>query len=387
MMLALATIYVLPYLRYTFYIPLQEAMNLVGENKKYGMLTSIYGIANFLLYIPGGWMADRFDPKKLMVFSMVSTGALGLWLSTWPGYTTLLLIYALFGITTVLTFWSASIKCINVISASDEQGSMFGGLEAGRGIVTLLVTTVFLGVYAVFQADSAKAMSAIVITCSLVMILVGVALAFLMPKTSAEGVTNTNIKDSLRAMGKAFKMPITYILAGMLFCAQICTQIGSYYAPYLKESCDMGVMLATVFTNYRTVFWAGLVAIVCYATLTLMPASAALIWPLLILMVIATTCNNVFRSLYYAVIDEVGTQKNIVGSVIGVASLIGFLPDAFFGTLCGSMLDTYGQDGYKRIYFAGILAVALGLTCAALGNRATQKYRNRLAAETTEKDA
>lgn len=76
MMLALATIYVLPYLRYTFYIPLQEAMNLVGENKKYGMLTSIYGIANFLLYIPGGWMADRFDPKKLMVFSMVSTGAL-----------------------------------------------------------------------------------------------------------------------------------------------------------------------------------------------------------------------------------------------------------------------------------------------------------------------
>lgn len=64
-------------------------MNLVGENKKYGMLTSIYGIANFLLYIPGGWMADRFDPKKLMVFSMVSTGALGLWLSTWPGYTTL----------------------------------------------------------------------------------------------------------------------------------------------------------------------------------------------------------------------------------------------------------------------------------------------------------
>ena len=97
------------------------------------------------------------------------------------------------------------------------------------------------------------------------MILVGVALAFLMPKTSAEGVTNTNIKDSLRAMGKAFKMPITYILAGMLFCAQICTQIGSYYAPYLKESCDMGVMLATVFTNYRTVFCGvigGVVAII-----------------------------------------------------------------------------------------------------------------------------
>ena len=82
MMLALSTIYILPYLRYSFYIPLQEAMGLVGQNEKYGTLTSIYGIANFLLYIPGGWIADRFDPKKLMVFSMVSTGALGLWLAT-----------------------------------------------------------------------------------------------------------------------------------------------------------------------------------------------------------------------------------------------------------------------------------------------------------------
>jgi Arabinose efflux permease len=408
MMLALSTIYILPYLRYSFYIPLQEAMGLVGQNEKYGTLTSIYGIANFLLYIPGGWIADRFDPKKLMVFSMVSTGALGLWLATWPGYTTLLVIYALLGVTTVLTFWSASIKCINVISASDEQGSMFSGLEAGRGVVSLLVTTMFLAIYAMFQADSTKSMSAVVISCSAVMILVGIALAFLMPKTEAAGVTNTNIKDSLLAMGKAFKMPVTYILAGMLFCAQMCTQVGSYYAPYLTEGCGMDVMPSTVFANYRTVLcgvvggviaiilskkagrsarviiWAGLVAAVMYAVLTLAPASAALVWPLVIIMVIATTCNNVFRSLYYAVIDEVGTQKNIVGSVIGVASLIGFLPDAFFGTVCGSMIDNYGLDGYKRIFFAGILAVTLGLVCAFLGNRATTKYRDSLPAETAE---
>lgn len=409
MMLALSTIYILPYLRYSFYIPLQEAMGLVGQNEKYGTLTSIYGIANFLLYIPGGWIADRFDPKKLMVFSMVSTGALGLWLSTWPGYTALLMIYALLGVTTVLTFWSASIKCINVISASDEQGSMFGGLEAGRGVVSLLVTTLFLAIYAMFRDNSTKSMSAVVISCSVVMILVGAALAFLMPKTGSDGVTNTNIKDSLHAMGKAFKMPVTYILAGMLFCAQMCTQVGSYYAPYLKEGCGMDVMPATIFANYRTVIcgvvggviaiilakkvgrsakviiWAGLVAIVMYAILTLAPSGSAVVWLLVVIMIIATTCNNVFRSLYYAVIDEVGTQKNVVGSVIGVASLIGFLPDAFFGTVCGSMLDSYGLDGYKRIFFTGILAVTLGLICAFLGNRATTKYRSSLPAGETEK--
>lgn len=402
MMLSSATIYILPFLRYSFHIPLQEAMDLVEENSKFGALTSMYGITNILLYIPGGWMADRFDPKKLLVFSMISTGILGFWLSTWPSYPVLLLIHALFGVTTVLTFWSASIKCINVISASDEQGSMFGGLEAGRCIVSLIVTTIFLGIYAWLQEDSSKAMSGVVICCSSIMILVGIALAYLMPQTNTSGDTNTTLKESFNAMGKAFKMPITYILAGLLFCAQMCSQVGSYYSPYLKDGFNIGVMTVTIFSNYRTIFcgfvggiisiyfakkvgrsarvivYAGVCAIIINAILFFASNSTALVWPMVIIMIMSTVCNNIFRSLDYAVIDESGTQKNVVGSVIGVASLIGFLPDAFSGSLCGFILDNYGFDGYKGIFFMGILAVMLGLICAILGDRETTKYRNSI---------
>ena len=49
MMLSLNTIYVLPYLMYTYYTPLQEAMGLVGQDANYGMLLNVYGIANILL--------------------------------------------------------------------------------------------------------------------------------------------------------------------------------------------------------------------------------------------------------------------------------------------------------------------------------------------------
>ena len=128
MMLSLTTIYILPYLRYTYYTPLQEAMRLVGDNTRYGSLISVYGIANVILYLPGGWIADKFDPKKLLVFSMISTGGLGLWMATWPSYNILLLIHILFAFTTVLTFWSSSIKCVNIIAA-DDQGGTFGSLE------------------------------------------------------------------------------------------------------------------------------------------------------------------------------------------------------------------------------------------------------------------
>ncbi|MEG1505712.1 MAG: MFS transporter, partial [Lachnospiraceae bacterium] len=110
MILSMCTIYILPYLRYNLFTPLQEAMGLAGETEKYGNLVSVYGIMNVLMYLPGGIIADLFDPKKLMVFSMISSGALGLWMATWPGYEMLLIIHILWGVTTVLTFWSSSVK-------------------------------------------------------------------------------------------------------------------------------------------------------------------------------------------------------------------------------------------------------------------------------------
>ena len=54
MIVSLNTIYVLPYLSYSYYTPLMEAMNLVGREADYGRLLNFYGIANVILYLPGG---------------------------------------------------------------------------------------------------------------------------------------------------------------------------------------------------------------------------------------------------------------------------------------------------------------------------------------------
>lgn len=152
--MAMYTIYLLPYLSRYYYAPLQKAMNLVGRDADYGKLVNVYGIANIILYLPGGWIADKFDSKKLFVFSMISTGVLGLWMSTWPSYNTLLLIYILFALTTVLTFWSSSVKCINMLADDGEQGGMFGSLEAGRGVLGLVLMSTFNAIYAANAADS-----------------------------------------------------------------------------------------------------------------------------------------------------------------------------------------------------------------------------------------
>lgn len=393
MMLSMNTIYVLPYLPYQFYTPLQEAMGLIGREADYGRLLNLYGIANVILYLPGGWVADRFDAKKLLVFSMIATGALGIWESFFPSYETLILIYIMFAVTTVLTYWSSSVKCINII-AGDEQGSMFGMLEAGRGLVGIVVTSLF-----VFLYTKTQSMFGVVFSCGVIMILVGIALLFLMPNTSQAGSSNASLADGLRAYGRAFKDPTTYLLAGMIFTGSLVLAACSYFAPYLERVLQVDQSIVIIFQNYnrlvcqiiaasacaflaskmgrssRPIVYAGVLLIATSVALYFFPGKAGMMVPALTLMVLITMGLSAFRALYYAIVDESGCPTNTVGSIIGIASIIGFCPDMFFTSLCGSWLDKYGNDAFKMIFACCIAASVLGIICAIISDRRIVKYR------------
>ena len=396
MMLSMNTIYVLPYLSYQFYTPLQEAMGLIGREADYGRLLNLYGIANVLLYLPGGWVADRFDAKKLLVFSMVATGALGIWESFFPSYALLTVIYIMFAVTTVLTYWSSSVKCINII-AGDEQGGMFGMLEAGRGVVGILITSLFVFLYTKFQS-----MFGVVFSCGVIMVLVGVALAIFMPNTAQEGASNTTLAASMKAYGKAFSNPTTYLLAGMIFTGSLVLAACSYFAPYLERVIEVDQNTVLIFQNYnrlicqivaaglaaflaskmgrstRPIIYAGILLLISCIVLCFFPGQAGMMIPVLIIMILVTIGVCVYRALYYAVVDESGCPTNTVGSIIGIASILGFCPDMFFTTLCGSWLDKFGNDAFKMIFGCCIAASVLGLVCAIISDRRIVKYRASL---------
>ncbi|MFQ8898202.1 MAG: hypothetical protein ACLR71_08185 [[Clostridium] scindens] len=75
-------IFQLPYIRETFYVPIQNAMNL--SNAQMGLLSSGYATMSLFSYFIGGIIADKFSARKLLTFSFIATGALGLWFSTFP---------------------------------------------------------------------------------------------------------------------------------------------------------------------------------------------------------------------------------------------------------------------------------------------------------------
>lgn len=403
MVLSLCLIYVLPYLRYSYFTPLQEAMGLMDNTTAYGSLISIYGIMNVICYLPSGIIADKFDPKKLLVFSMVSSGLLGLWMSLWPPYPILMLIHILWGLTTVLTFWSSSVKCVNMLASSGEQGQMFGLLEGGRGLVGLGINAAFLGVFALLSKQSGgdvAGITIVVIGVSIMMIADGIALAFLLPKTTNTASTNADLKSSLKAMLKTFTLPITWALAGIIFACSAIAASASYYAPYLQGACGMTVLMASTFAILRAsgtaivaapiagalskkmgrssflMIVACAVLICLYAVLRIIPGTNALLWPLIIVMILITFAYASNRAVYWAIIDEAGTPKNMVGSVIGVASLIGFLPDTFINTLFGSYLDNNEFSvAYGKIFTFCIGCAVLGLLVSILAERVIKKYK------------
>ena len=73
--LAGSIIYGLPYYRFYYYDSYMQLYHL--SNVQIGMLGSAYGFLGMLSYLLGGVMADKFNAKKMVVFSLIATGACG----------------------------------------------------------------------------------------------------------------------------------------------------------------------------------------------------------------------------------------------------------------------------------------------------------------------
>ena len=96
--LAAGAVYPLIYLRQNFEVSILESFGITIA--ELGQCYSMLGVIFVLTYLPSGWLADRVSPRGLVAFSLTMTGLLGVWFSAMPSFTTLLVIFAGWGIVT-----------------------------------------------------------------------------------------------------------------------------------------------------------------------------------------------------------------------------------------------------------------------------------------------
>tara|TARA_B100000900_G_C20491358_1_gene679692 strand:- start:739 stop:1083 length:345 start_codon:yes stop_codon:yes gene_type:complete len=58
------------------------------------------------------------------------------------------------------------------------------------------------------------------------------------------------------------------------------------------------------------------------------------------------------RGVYFALLEENQTPKNLTGAAVGLVSIIGYTPDVFFAPITGRILDANpGIVGHQNYFF------------------------------------
>ena len=379
LVLALAggLVFKIPYLRYSYYDALVEALKI--NDLQLGVLTTAFGIASMVCYFPGGWLADKFQAKYLLCFSFISQGILGLIYSTFPSYEIVLLIHILYGGILCLTYWSVAIKAVRLLATDGDLGRMFGFWEGGKQIAGFIISYAALAVFA--QFDVAQfGMTWILIIYSVVLISVGIALLFLLKNVGSTQKTAVKLIDMISIL----KDPRA-LLVGLMVFTVYHFHIGmNLITPYLTRLFDVsttqasgismfmlygvgfaGASIAGILVDkYKSTLKIVLMMLVLAASSLIFylitPVSTGFTFIVIGLWALAQFSNFAIRGVYFSSLGEIGVSPEQTGLFIGLASFIGFIPDTYFHLLTGYFLNNYpGVLGFRFSFIYMLIMVVL----------------------------
>ncbi len=385
-------IFQLPYIRETFYVPIQNAMNLTNEQM--GVLSSGYAAMATLSYFVGGIIADKFSARKLLTFSFLATGALGLWLSTFPGFTISRIIFILMGVSTIITYWSACIKATRMLGTDEEQGRLFGLQEGLRGILNALLVFAMTAVFSSFIDELAGAAAAIRV-CSIVVIIIGVLNWFFIEDTKTAEQTES-LSDVVKGMFKCLLIPRVWLLVGIIFTAYSVYGLIGYVTTYAQRYYGMtataaatlggiryllqgaggvaGGFLADKLHSRMKVIIGGCMGLaISFALYIFLPAEASMYTAVIINFFFGLLFIYAVRSQYFAVHQDAGISIHLSGRVSGISSALGYLPDVFMYTLVGGWMDSYGRTGFNMTWIYAIAAAVLCVILTLILSRIVKK--------------
>ena len=393
-----SAIYRLPFLRETYYEALMQATG--STNAQLGMLMSAYGVVNLILYLPGGWAADKFSARNLMTFSLVSTGVTGFYFATFPPFPVVLLLHGLWAVTTVFTFWAACIRVVRELGDSSEQGKLFGFWYLGKGLTATILGFITVPLFANF-GEGVSGLRATIIFYSVVSIATGVLCWIFIPKKAPASEEKEENGFSFKDALTVFKMPAVW-LAGLASFCMWSIYIGfGYITPYLTDIFQMGESQVAVVSIIRAniLFAAGgliggkladkcktkskfmVYAFVGMIILTVvyifLPGKTAMMVPALINMVALGSFIYCANAVFFSLIDEAKVPAKLTGTAAGLISLLAYVPDVYLYTVLGNVLDRNpGIEGYRYVFVFMVVCAIIGLVASLVLHR--MNYNNAL---------
>jgi nitrate/nitrite transporter NarK len=397
LILAGEAVYALPFHVARFFRP--TVLEVFGlTNTELGTAQAAYGVVAMLAYFPGGPLADRFSARKLLALSLWSTAAGGLYMATLPDFMGAVLLWAFFGLTTILLFWAALIRATRDWGGSDEQGRAYGLLDGGRGALAAGLATVgaalftFLfpeGYAAASFDDKREALRMVIHGYTLVTFAAGIFVWFALSDDNPSAERELEHWDAEREsvwthIAQVLRLPAVWMTAVIVVCAYVAYKGFDNYSLYAVQGFGvseveaaritaigawMRPIAALAFGLLGDRFLVSRMTVVCFALLlasqllfALLTPAPGIGWVLTANILLGSSAMFGLRALYYALFEESQVPAAVTGTAVGLVSVLGYTPDIFVSYAGGVILDSApGLLGHQRYFWFLSAFAAIGL--------------------------
>lgn len=373
------------------------------SNTQLGDIFAVYGVVALLAYFPGGAIADRYSARALMTLSLVATALGGFYLATLPPPPMLYLLFAYWGLTSILLFWAALIKATRDWGGQHTQGLAFGVLDGGRGLVASVLATLamlLLGARLLNTGSDPQGLVAVVLFYSVITLLTAAVLWCTLPTPRIGPVGSpAAIQSSWR---RVITEPSVWLQAGVVICAYCGYKSLDNYGLYAVEVLDMTHLESAALNAYASYarpvaaiaagIWADRWRTSGVVTVAFLCAAAAYSWlgldvasalprTFLLANILITFCAvYALRGIYFSLLEEAGLERGITGRAVGLISVLGFTPDIFFAAVTGRILDANpGATGFQHYFLLIALICTMGMLCTLALPRQLARHTKRCA--------
>lgn len=388
--IAYGFMYVMPYMKSSFYDQMIAAMGCTNE--QLGSLMTYYCIACTISYLPGGWIGDKFNPKPVLLFSIFGQAILSfLFMFTYQSYAMAVIIWILMGFTGGFAFWPAIMKGIRMTGTDEEQGRLYGIFEALNGVASLLLSFIMIGIMAVVGgSDLVTGFKSALGFMGALSVVSGILIFFFMDKDAAYGLSDEEKKKKITVKDyiNAFKIPGVWIMAILVWCYVTISAVASYLTPYSTNVLGMSAALAASIGTLRTYgcrliggplggvladktfksvskeqLLGQLACVVTVGVFLVLPSGTSGAF-LVVLLLLVGVSMFLCKGTYFSIQAEMGIPTHISATAVAIATFVGYLPDMFVHTMFGKWLDAAGNAGYTKILLYGTATAILGALAA-----------------------
>jgi len=392
--LAAGSIYPLIYLRGNYQETILEVFGITLEQLNF--IYSALGIAFIAGYFPSGWLADKFSAKKLISLSLLVCGLAGLWFAQIPSYNTVLIIFVIWGIFSVFTFWSSHLKIVKLIAKKEEEGRFFGILDGGRGVVEAVLATIalliFTNVSGGYDERNFEALQSVIYMYAFVMIAVSV-LIFIFVQDDSKSPKASEISNEPKApaaqlnaetLKKIVGNKYVWIMGSIIFMSYSLVWTVFFLGGFLQTNVEIsairvgqvmvislwmrpvggiiGGILADKFGKGKILGTALAFGAAGLLALSLVPVATTPQFFFEATVIFVSLMIYTIRGLYWSLLGDCKIDESVLGLSIGFISLLGYLPDFIVPMVSTALLTMFGGYAGQNAFFVfGAIMGTLGI--------------------------